>query len=131
MTLGDEKYLLLTTYRKSGDAVPTPVWSVPLDDDKIGFYTSSGSGKAKRLTHTSRVTIQPCDARGNVRDGTEPTDATAEVVTGAELDEISAKIRDKYGFMTKITKALGYIGGVFKRNRIPYADRGVVITPAG
>ena len=130
MILADEKYLLLTTFRKSGDAVPTPVWAVALDDGKIGFYTSSGSGKAKRLAHTSRVTIQPCDARGNVKDGTEPTDATADVVSGAELEVITAKIKEKYGFFTKITKLLGTIGGIIKRNRIPYADRGVVITPA-
>ena len=34
----------------------------------------------------------------------------------------------KYGFMTKITKVLGTLGGIVKRNRIPYADRGVVVT---
>ena len=42
------------------------------------------------------------------------------------------KVNEKYGFMTKITKLLGTIGGVVKRNRIPSADRGVVVTlPAG
>ena len=30
--------------------------------------------------------------------------------------------------MTKITKVLGTIGGIIKRNRIPYADHGVVVT---
>jgi PPOX class probable F420-dependent enzyme len=128
MSLTDEKYLLLTTFRKTGDAVPTPVWIAPLADGKMGHYTSSGSGKAKRLAHTSRVTVQPCDARGNVKDGTEPVDATAALVTGAELEEITRKIKEKYGFFTNVTKLLGTIGGIVKRNRIPYADRGVVIT---
>jgi hypothetical protein len=32
--------------------------------------------------------------------------------------------------MTKVTKVLGSIGGIIKRNRIPYGDRGVVITIA-
>jgi hypothetical protein len=49
-------------------------------------------------------------------------------VTGAELEEITRKIKEKYGFFTKVTKLLGAIGGIVKRNRIPYADRGVVIT---
>ena len=128
MGLGDEKYILLTTFKRDGTAVPTPVWSVPLDDREIGFWTSSGSGKAKRLAHTERVTVQACDARGNVKDGTDPVEATARLVDGDELDEIRPKIVAKYGFMTKVTKALGTIGGVVKRNRIPYGDCGVVIT---
>lgn len=129
MDLGDEKYILLTTFKRDGTAVPTPVWSVPLDDGSFGFWTSSGSGKAKRLAHTDRVTVQPCDGRGNVSDGTSPTDATARVVTGDEMAEIRRKIEAKYGFMTKVTKMLGKVGGLIKRNPIPYGDRGVIITP--
>ncbi|MFQ5556554.1 MAG: PPOX class F420-dependent oxidoreductase [Acidimicrobiales bacterium] len=129
MALADEKYILLTTFRRDGTPVATPVWAVALDDDRIGFWTSSGSGKVKRLAHTSRVTVQPCDVRGRVKHGTEPVDATAEVIRGPRLEEISTKIKSKYGFMTKITRWLGTVGGVIKRNRIPYGDRGVVITP--
>ena len=128
MTLADEKYLLLTTFKKDGTAVATPVWGAPLANGSIGFWTSSGSGKAKRLAHTARVTVQPCDARGKVKSGSSPTDATAVLVTGAELEEINTKIVAKYGFMTKVTKLLGTIGGIIKRKRIPYGDRGVVIT---
>jgi hypothetical protein len=50
------------------------------------------------------------------------------VVTGAELDEIRRKIKAKYGVMTVVTKFLGTIGGIVKRRRVPYGDRGVVIT---
>ncbi len=128
MTLVDEKYLLLTTFRRDGTAVPTPVWATALEDDKIGFWTSSGSGKAKRLAHTDRVTVQPCDSRGRPKENTESTDATAVLVTGDQLEAIRTGIKAKYGFMTKITKLLGTIGGIIKRNRIPYGDRGVVIT---
>ncbi len=39
-----------------------------------------------------------------------------------------AKITAKYGLMTKVTKVLGQLGGILKRNRIPYGDRGVLIT---
>jgi PPOX class probable F420-dependent enzyme len=128
MELADEKYLLLTTYKRSGDAVATPVWAVALDAGKIGFWTSSGSGKAKRLAHTPKVTVQPCDSRGKIKDGTPPVTGTAKVVSGPELEGIRARIVDKYGFMTKITKLLGTIGGIVKRKKIPYGDRGVVIT---
>lgn len=128
MALTDEKYMSLTTYRKSGTPVASPVWVVDLGDDKIGFYTSSGSGKAKRLAHTSKVIVQASDSRGRPKQGSEPIEATAEIVTGAQLDEITAEVKAKYGFFTKITKLLGTIGGIIKRNRIPYADNGVVVT---
>ena len=132
MALTDEKYMSLTTYRKVGTPVTTPVWVVDLGDDRIGFWTSSGSGKAKRLAHTSKVIVQPSDARGRAKPGTEPIEATAELVTGEALAEITAKVNAKYGFLTKVTKLLGTIGGIIKRNRIPYGDRGVVVTlPSG
>jgi hypothetical protein len=38
-------------------------------------------------------------------------------------------VREKYGFATKVTKALARIGGLIKRRHQPYADRGVVVTP--
>jgi len=128
--LGDEKYILFTTFRRDGTPVSSPVWAVPLEDGKVGFWTSSGSGKAKRLAHTDRVTVQPCDARGRVREGTQPVEATARVVAGPEWEAIHEKVVAKYGFATKITKALGTLVGIVKRKRIPYGDRGVIVTPA-
>jgi hypothetical protein len=129
MSLTDEKYMLLTTFRRDGTAVSTPVWVVGLDDGTVGFWTSSGSGKAKRLAHTSRVTVQPCNARGNVKQGAAPVEATAEVV--ADLERIRQRVKAKYGFVTHITKLLGSIGGLLKGKRIPYGDRGVIVTLAG
>jgi len=129
VALTDEKYILFTTFRRDGTAVSTPVWVVPLDGGTIGFWTSSGSGKAKRLAHTDRITLQPCDARGRVKDGTTPVAGTARLVAGEELDTIRHKVVAKYGFMTKITKLAGTVGGIIKRKRIPYGDRGVIVTP--
>jgi hypothetical protein len=129
MALGDEKYILLTTFKRDGTPVATPVWAVPLDGGAVGFWTSSESGKAKRLAHTPRVTVQACDARGRVKAGSQPVAATARVVAGDELNAIREKVVAKYGLMTKLTKFLGTVGGIIKRKRIPYGDRGVVITP--
>jgi PPOX class probable F420-dependent enzyme len=130
VALADERFILLTTFRRNGTPVATPVWAVALDGGRVGFWTSSGSGKAKRLAHTERVTVQPCNGRGKPKPGTQPIDATARLVTGPEFDEIRAKVVAKYGFLTKLTKLLGTLGGIIKRKRIPYGDRGVVITPA-
>ncbi len=129
MSLADEKYIAFTTFKRDGIPVTTPTWVVPVGDDKIGFWTSSGSGKAKRLAHTSKVVVQPSNGRGVVKPGTTPVDATAVLVTGPELEGIRPKIIAKYGVMVPISKIGNKIGGFVKRKRIPYADRGVVITP--
>ena len=42
MSLTVEKYMLLTTFRRDGTAVSTPVWVVGLDDGTVGVWTSSG-----------------------------------------------------------------------------------------
>src|SRR5579871_5912601 len=100
----DEQYVLFTTYKRDGTAVSTPVWWVALEDGSFGFWTSSTSGKAKRLAHTARVTVQPCNMRGVVKPGSSPEEATARIVSGAELDGIRQRVVAKYGFMTKVTK---------------------------
>lgn len=128
MTLADEKYIALTTFKRDGTPITTPVWCVPVESATVGFWTSSGSGKAKGLAHTSRVIVQPSNSRGVVKPGTSPAEATAKLVTGPELEGIRVKVNAKYGVMVAISKLGGTIGGLIKRKRIPYGDRGVVIT---
>lgn len=121
MALADEKYMLFTTFRRDGEPVSTPVWVVNLGDGQVGFWTSSGSGKAKRLAHTSRVTVQPCNARGALKAGTDPVEATARLVTGGELDAIHQRVVPKYGFATKVTKLLDTLGGLLRGSGFPTA----------
>jgi uncharacterized protein len=127
VAISDEKYMLFTTFRRDGTAVATPVWVVALEDGEVGFWTSSGSGKAKRLAHNSRVTVQPSDARGRAKPGTEPVEATARLVSGPELEAIRDKVKAKYGFMTHLAKGFGTLAGVVRGKRLPYGDRGVVV----
>lgn len=128
MSLADEKYIAFTTFKRDGTPVTSPTWAVPVGDDKIGFWTSSGSGKAKRLNHTAKVIVQPSNSRGVVKPGTTPTEATAVLVTGPELEGIRVKVKAKYGLMVPISKIGNKIGELVKRKKTPYADRGVVIT---
>jgi hypothetical protein len=128
MTLSAEKYIRVTTFKKDGTEVSTPTWVVALDDGRIGFYTSSTSGKAKRLKNNAKVVVQPSDGRGRAKPGTSPHDGTAVVVSGPERDVIYDKVVAKYGFMTKIARFLAKVAGFVKRKNQPYADRGVVVT---
>jgi uncharacterized protein len=130
MALSDEKYIRVTTFKKDGTEVSTPTWVVALGDGRIGFYTSSTSGKAKRLKNNPNVIVQPSDSRGRAKPETVPVTGTAVVVAGPERDTIYQKVVAKYGFMTKVTRFLAKIGGFVKRKDQPYADRGVVVTLA-
>ena len=115
MALSAEKYIRVTTFKKDGTEVSTPTWVVALDDGKLGFYTSSTSGKAKRLKNNPKVVVQPSDGRGRAKPDTFPLNGTAVVVAGPERDAIYDKVVAKYGFMTKVTRFLAKVGGFVKR----------------
>lgn len=120
------KCMALTTYRRSGAAVTTPVWVTQLHDGRIGFYTSMGSGKTKRLKANAHVTVQPCSYRGKPKPGTSPHDGTAELLQGGpDFDEIQTGIRRKYGVMASVAKLAG--GLAMKRKGLKYADSVVAI----
>jgi uncharacterized protein len=126
MPISDEKFVASTTYRRSGAAVPTQTWICALDGSRVGFWTSSASGKYKRLRGNPRITLQPADARGRVKSGSQSVEGTAELVTsGADFDAIQSRIRAKYGVMVPITRVFNLLGN---RGKFPYGDVGVVIT---
>ncbi|HSP75993.1 MAG TPA: pyridoxamine 5'-phosphate oxidase family protein [Cryobacterium sp.] len=68
LALGAEEFVLLTTFRKTGAPVKTPVWIVP-GTDRLMVTTGGTSGKVKRLGHTARIGLTPCNARGAARAG--------------------------------------------------------------
>jgi PPOX class probable F420-dependent enzyme len=129
MTLAEEKYVSATTYRRSGDAVATATWIVPLEGGRYGFWTSSRSGKYKRLRNNPAITVQPSDARGRVKSGSSPVPGTAELVTsGTDFDAIQRLVRAKYGVQVPISKFFNTLGHLGK-GKFPYGDIGVVIAP--
>ncbi|MEO0492345.1 MAG: PPOX class F420-dependent oxidoreductase [Actinomycetota bacterium] len=98
MSLGDEKYIQLTTFTKDGRPKPAPVWVADLGDGTYGFTTDAGSWKVKRIRNTPSVEITPSDARGNPNDGAATTTAVAEIRTGAGYDPVERAIKAKYGW---------------------------------
>jgi PPOX class probable F420-dependent enzyme len=62
-TLQGYKFIALSTYRKSGEAVVTPVWFTR-QDGKLYVWTGGSSGKVKRLRNNPRVSLAPSDAGG-------------------------------------------------------------------
>ena len=95
--LAEERFVSLTTFRRTGEPVSTPVW-IGREGDDLVVLTPTDSGKVKRLRHTARVELRPCDRRGRVADGAPTSTAVAEIrdEPGA-VDRVRAVMRAKYG----------------------------------
>ncbi len=123
--------MLLTTFRRSGAGVATPVWTVPVSDGRIGMWTGAGTGKYKRLRNNPHVTIQACTARGKTKPGTVSLSGRAEIVkVGPFFDEVQTRIRAKYGRLIPIVKRISRLQGRYKRGQ-SFGDTVVLIRIAG
>ncbi|MGK5696486.1 PPOX class F420-dependent oxidoreductase [Streptomyces sp. URMC 128] len=98
--LGAGKYLLITSYRRNGTPVATPVWVVR-DGDALGAWTSADSWKVKRIRNRADVLVGPCDLRG--RPTGEQLPATAEICDAATIARYRQLIARKYGITGRLT----------------------------
>jgi len=98
-SLEGRQFLRLTTFRKSGEGVPTPVWFASLDG-ALGVFTSAGAGKVKRLRREGRVLIAPCTFKGRLK-GPEQ-EARARLVDGEAAARVHAALDAKYGWMFRM-----------------------------
>jgi PPOX class probable F420-dependent enzyme len=95
-TLGDiasGKYLRITSFRRDGSGVDTPVWFVP-ENGRLLVQTDADSYKVKRIRRNPSVLIAPCNARGRQRGGQVP--ARAEVLPDSETGRVEELLARKY-----------------------------------
>jgi len=98
-TLARGKYLSLTTFRRDGTPVATPVWLVRRGDELMVF-TATSAGKAKRLRNSDRVLLAPCDMRGRLSG--DPVAGTARLQDEAETAVTLDLIRRRYGVLGRL-----------------------------
>ncbi len=99
--IDNAKYVSFVSFRKSGQAVATPVWIAPFEDG-YGLTIESTSGKAKRLAHTSRATIQACSFKGVITPGATVYNCEASLVMRKRAEEVRDAIARKYGLTYKV-----------------------------
>jgi PPOX class probable F420-dependent enzyme len=126
MTIADEKYVALTTYRKNGENSSTAVWIADLGNGTIGFTTPGSSLKARRIRNDPRVKVQPSDSRGRVKDGSKQMSGTAELAEGADFERVLEAIKAKYGWQATLFMTVAKILKLVGRRQL--SDTGVVIT---
>ena len=87
------KYLSLTSFKRDGTGVATPVWFV-IDDGRLLVKTGRESFKVKRIRNNPAVMIAPCSASGRLRG--EPVPAQAEVLPPGQPDPVERLMARKY-----------------------------------
>ncbi len=111
MTLNDARYLALTTYRRDGRPVTTPVWAAPLDGN-LYVVTAGSTGKALRLRATGRVRFAPCSRSGRRILG-DWRDGSGRVVQDEQRHgEALAALRRKYGWQMSLAMLITRLRGL-------------------
>ena len=106
--LQEHKCVSLTTYRRNGEPVPTPVWFA-LENDKLYAATEPGSGKVKRIRNNPNVLLAPCTQRGKL---TGPTmNGVAYVLPADQEAQVKAALKRRYGWMMRVGSFVDKISG--------------------
>ena len=98
---GTAKYVQLTTFRKDGTPVSSPLWAA-LDGDKLLMWTVTDSWKVKRLRRNPAVVVQACDVRGKQTYG-DPVSGTAQILDTPGSDHARDVVQKKYGLLGWVT----------------------------
>ncbi len=89
----DGKYLGLTTFKRDGTGVTTPVWFVD-EAGRLLVETDAESYKVKRIRHEPTVSVTLCSARGHLLE--IPVPARAEILPDDEVPRVEELMARKY-----------------------------------
>lgn len=88
------RFLSITSFKRDGSGVATPVWSVS-DGTRLYAFTDLHSAKVRRIRRHPQITVAPCRVNGKlVR---PPVPARAEVLTArADLEYARRLLLERY-----------------------------------
>ncbi len=107
------RYISLSTQRKSGAMVNTPVWAAP-EGEKLYAFSAADAGKVKRLRNFAAVRVAVCDARGKLLG--DWMDAQAHITEDAnEIATALQALRRRYGWQIRMTDFFSKLSGRYNR----------------
>ena len=80
--LAEQRTVAVRSFRRSGEPVDTPVWSV-VSDGVLYFGTPAHTHKVARIRRNPAVEVAPCDSRGRIEGAW--TRGSAHFLTEAEF----------------------------------------------
>ena len=121
------RYLSITSYRRDGRGVATPVWFV-WRDGRLLVETDAASGKVKRIRRNPQVRVAICTASGRLRG--EQVPAVAEILPDHATASVEQLIAGKYRFDIIIMRSLWFIRAKLHLGRPRTRMVILAITPA-
>jgi uncharacterized protein len=111
MTPGDTRYLALTTYRRDGRPVTTPVWAAPLNGN-LYVVTARSTGKVRRLRATDRIRFAPSNMNGRRILGAWHEGSGRVVEDEQRRGEALAALQRKYGWQMSLAMLINRLRGL-------------------
>jgi uncharacterized protein len=103
--LRGHKYCLLVTFKRTGEAVPTPVWFGLDDAGRLYVRTGRDVAKVRRIRNDPRVLVAPCTLRGKPLG--DPVEGTARVVEPDEEGHAEDSLARNYGLGRRLYEGMG------------------------
>jgi len=103
--LGQERYVSLTTFRRVGTEVSTPVWVAP-ENGRLLVWSGVDAWKVRRIRRDGHVRVAPCSAGGKVRGAALEGQATIL----ADTTLVQGLLAGKYGFMYRVIRLFTALG---------------------
>jgi PPOX class probable F420-dependent enzyme len=102
------RYLSVTSFKRDGAGVATPVWFVS-DGSRLLALTDLHSAKVRRVRRDPRVLVASCRADGKLR--TEPVPARAEVLTAtSDLERVQKLLLERYRLTYRVVMLVYRLG---------------------
>ena len=102
------RYLGVTSFKRDGTGVATPVWFVS-DGRRLLALTDLHSAKVRRVRRNPRVLVASCRADGKLH--SEPVSARAEVLTAdVELERVRKLLLERYKISYRVVMLFYRLG---------------------
>ena len=102
------RYLSVTSFKRDGTGVATPLWFVS-DGRRLFALTDLHSAKVRRIRRNPQVLVAPCGPNGKLRRGAVP--ARVEVLTATpELERVQKLLIERYKLSYRVVMLFYRIG---------------------
>jgi PPOX class probable F420-dependent enzyme len=99
-SLRGRKYAVLVTFRRNGEAVPSPVWFGLDEHGMVYVRTGAHAGKVKRIRHDERVLLAPSSLRGDPKG--PAIRGRGRILARAEWPHAEKTLAAAYGVLRRI-----------------------------
>jgi hypothetical protein len=120
------RYLSVTSFKRDGTGVATPVWSVS-DGERLFALTDLHSAKVRRMRRNAHVLIASCRPDGKLRG--EQLSARVEVLTTTpELERVQRLLIERYKISYRLVMLVYRLGRRLRGQRSVAEGAALAIT---